>query len=100
MKYNDEIVAESLGYTQGSDSFHISEKLYLEILAFLDQKGFNTARGYGNGPSRKMRLIDKGLNLLGLKNAVYHNIKREFYLFPLVKNIQSVISQTEEPIYI
>jgi hypothetical protein len=99
LKYNDEIVAQSLGYTQGSGSFHISEKLYLEILAFLDQKGFNTARGYGNGPSRKMRLIDKGLNLLGLKNAVYHNIKREFYLFPLAENLQSVISQTEEPIY-
>lgn len=99
LKYNDEIVAESLGYTQGSGSFHISEKLYLEILAFLDQKGFNIARSYGNGPSRKMRLIDKGLNLLGLKNAVYHNIKREFYLFPLVKNLKKVIIQGEAPVY-
>ncbi len=97
--YNDEIVAKSLGYTQGSGSFHISEELYLEILSFLDQKGFNIARGYGNGPSRKMRLIDKGLNLLGLKNAVYHNINREFYLFPLVKNIHSVINHKEKPIY-
>jgi len=99
LKYQDEVVAYSLGYTQGSGSFHITEKLYLEILAFLEQKGFNTARGYGNGPSRKMRLIDKGLSLLGLKGAIYHNIKREFYLFPLVKNLNEVIHQNEEPVY-
>lgn len=99
LKYNDEVVAKSLGYTKGSGSFHISEKLYHEILDFLNQKGFDIARGYGNGPSRKMRLLDKGLNLLGLKNAIYHNIKREFYIFPLVKNIHSVINQSEKPIY-
>lgn len=97
--YNNDLVALPLGYTQGSGSFHISEKLYLEILDFLKEKGINVTRGYGNGPSRKMRLIDKGLNLLGLKDAVYHNIKREFYLFPLVRNLREVIKTQAEPDY-
>lgn len=99
LKYNNEKVAYSLGYTKGSGSFHISEKLYLEIIQFLTEKGFEIGRGYGNGPSRKMRLVNKGLNLLGLKDAVYHNIPREFFYFPLVENLTQVVHQDEEPIF-
>lgn len=37
LKYNGEVVAESLGYTQGSGSFHIPEGLYEEILNYFAQ---------------------------------------------------------------
>ncbi len=100
LKYNEEIVAISLGYTQGSGTFHISEELYQQILDFLSQKGVDISRGYGHGPSRKLKLISLGLKYLGLSNYQYHGIKREFYLFPLVKNLKEVIHNEEQPIWI
>lgn len=100
LRYNGELVAISLGYTKGSGTFHIPEKLYEEILQFLAKRGFNVSRGLGYGPSRKLKLLSLGLKLLGLPRLAYHGIKREFYLFPLVKNLEGVIHNREEPIWI
>jgi hypothetical protein len=99
LKYGDEIVAESLGYTKGSGTFHIPDDIYQEIINLLQEKGVDTRRGYGHGPSRKLRLIGIGLRYLGLSNFQYHGIKRELYLFPLVKNLKEVIQNGEEPIW-
>ena len=100
LKYDGEIVAESLGYTKGSGSFHISEELYLELLNFLAQKGVDISRGFGHGPSRKLKLISLAFKYLGLPKYEFHGIQREFFLFPLVKNLKEVIKMGEEPIYI
>jgi len=100
LKYNGEVVAESLGYTKGSGTFHIPEALYLEILEFLAKRGVDTSRGYGHGPSRKLRLISLVFKYLDLPKFEYHGIQREFYLFPLVKNLKEVIRRKEKPIYI
>ncbi|MHA1381983.1 MAG: Druantia anti-phage system protein DruA, partial [Candidatus Helarchaeota archaeon] len=100
LKYNGEIVAESLGYTKGSGTFHIPEKLYLEILKFLSKKGIDISRGYGHGPSRKLRLISLAFKYLDLPKFEYHGIRREFYLFSLVKNLKKVIKKEEEPVYV
>jgi hypothetical protein len=100
LKYNGEIVAESLGYTQGSGTFHIPEDLYKELLEFLKNEGIDVARGYGHGPSRKLKLISLALKHLGLPKFEYHGIKREFYLFPLVKNLKDVIKKGEKPIWV
>jgi hypothetical protein len=99
IKYKDEVVAECLGYTQGSGSFHILEELYEEILKFLADKGVDVTRGYGHGPSRKLKLISVGLRYLGLASFEFHGIKREFYLFPLVKNLREVIRQQQIPVW-
>jgi hypothetical protein len=100
LKYKDETVAICLGYTQGSGTFHFPEKLYEELLEFLRMKGVNVSRGYGYGPSRKLKLISLGLRYLGLPKFEYHGIRREVYLFPLVKNLKEVIQRKEEPIWI
>lgn len=100
LKYNGEVIAECLGYTQGSGSFHIPEELYEEILKSLLSIGINVVRGYGHGPSRKLRLISLGLHHLGLPSFEYHGIKREFYLFPLVKNLREVIQKRKRPIWV
>jgi len=98
-KYNSDLVAKCLGYTQGSGSFQIPENLYDEIVQLLKSRGVNIARGYGNGPSRKLRLIALGLRYLGIPSFAYHGIKREFYLFPLVKNLKKVIQNEEDAIW-
>lgn len=100
LKYDGEIVAESLGYTQGSGTFHIPEELYVGLLDSLKSKKIDITRGYGHGPSRKLRLISLGLHYLGLPSFEYHGIKREFYLFPLVKNLRRVIQREQKPIRI
>ena len=99
LKFNGELVAKCLGYTQGSGTFHIPGNLYEEIVQFLKRKGLNVDRGYGNGPSRKLRLIVLGLRYLGISSFAYHGIKREFYLFPLVKNLKEVIQNGEDIIW-
>ncbi len=100
LKYKGETVAISLGYTQGSGTFHIPEELYQEILDFLSRKGIDVTRGYGHWPSRKLKLISLGFRYLGLSSYEYHGIKREFYLFPLVRNLKEVIHKREKPIWI
>jgi len=99
LKYKGEVVAKSLGYTKGSGTFHIPEELYIEILEFLSKKGIDTSRGYGHGPSRKLKLISFAFKYLDLPNFEYHGIQREFYLFPLVKNLKEIIRRRETPIY-
>jgi hypothetical protein len=100
LNYNGEVVAKCLGYTRGSGSFHIPEVLYEDIILFLKREGVDVSRGYGNGPSRKIRLMEEAFDRLRLPEFTYHGIKREFYLFPLVKNLESVIHQNQAPDWI
>jgi hypothetical protein len=99
LRHNNQAVALSLGYTKGAGSFHISENLYSQLIDLLDERGFETGREFGNGPSRKMKLIRKGLSELGIQNGVYHNVLREFFLFPLVTNLKKVIANGANPKY-
>lgn len=97
LKYKEEIVAKSIGYTQGAGSFHIPEPLYDDITTFLKRQGIDVAKGYGNGPSRKIRLMERAFRNLGLADFAYHGIKREFYLFPLARNLIDVIQHGKKP---
>lgn len=99
IKFENDLIVRFLGYTSGAGTFQLSEELYRKCLKFLEQEGFNTTRGYGSGPSRKMKLISTAFAKLKIKNFQYHNIKRGMYLIPLVKNLNSVIHENEEPDY-
>lgn len=102
LRYKDEAVSTFLGFTSGAGTFHLPQILYEELLRFLEAEGIDTKRGYGTGPSRKLKLIDKGFNKLELKNLtrsfIFHNIKRGYYLFPNVKNLKNVIQKDERPL--
>ena len=97
LRYNDDVVAERLGYTEGYGSFQISDDLYYRLLEYLETLGESTMRGYGTGPSRKLKLIRLACRKLGLANYSYHGIKREYYLFSFVQNLHQVISGRECP---
>jgi hypothetical protein len=98
LKCNGEEVAKSLGFTQGAGSFHIPEDVYKEILKFLSRNGLEIKRGYGYGPSRKLQLISNAFRLLKIPSFQYHGLKREFFIFPLVKNLLEVIRIGQKPI--
>lgn len=99
LKYKDNLVAESLGYTKGSGSFHIPQNLYSDIQKFLNQKKIDTNTTFGYGPSRKVKLLEKAFSLLDLGEYHYHNLYREFFLFPIARNLENVISKGVRPIY-
>ena len=97
LKIDKEPIAIPIGFTQGYGSFQISERIYQEILEYLRETGLNTARCYGNGPSKKLKLLDQAFKILKLPEFDRHGIKREFYLFPLVHNLKEIIKNGEEP---
>lgn len=90
-------VSDFLGFTSGAGTFHISEEMYIELLKFLESKDYNVERGYGTGPSRKLKLINRSFELLDMPSFTYHNIKRGFYFFPLTKNIHKIIQKGNKP---
>jgi len=97
LKFNDEYIARFIGYTKGAGSFHIPNSLFEKLVSYLKQKKHNVKRGFGNGPSRKLRLIDQSLELLGFKNGAIHGVQRAVYLFPFAKNLQDVIQKNTRP---
>jgi hypothetical protein len=98
LKYHGETVAERLGYTEGFGSFQISDDLYERLLGYLRTIGVNVERGYGNGPSRKLKLIGLACRKLGIADYSYHGIKREYFLFSFVKNLKQVIGEQEKAV--
>lgn len=99
LNYKQQPVAMSLGYTKGSGSFHIPETLYKEILEFLKSNGMDVSTSFGNGPSRKIKLLHTAFRLLNMPDYSYHNLKREFFLFPLASNLHNVIHKKVKPKY-
>ena len=97
LKIKNDSIAQKLGSTEGYGSFQITENLYKRILAYLENKGENIVRGYGGGPSKKLKLIQLACRNLDIIDYSYHGIKREYYLFPLVFNLEKVIQNQEQP---
>ena len=99
LKFDNTFVAKSIGFTKGSGTFHINESIYGQIKEYLKSKGVNTNTTFGNGPSRKIKLLDTAFSLLKLPDYQYHNIQREYFLFPLASNLDNVIHESAKPIF-
>jgi hypothetical protein len=63
----------------------------------LKKRGENITRGYGGGPSKKLKLIQLACRRLGILDYSHHGIKREYYLFPFASNLKAVIKGQEQP---
>lgn len=100
LRLQEQKVCSFLGYTAGSGTFHVSDKHFKDIVAFLESKEIDTTRGYGSGPSRKRVLIHQAFQLLNLRGYCENNIRRGFYLFPHVKNLEQVIHENSRPEWI
>lgn len=98
LRYHDEMIAESLGYTEGYGSFHLL-RLYPQFREFLEERDVSTRGGYGTGPRRKWQTMVKALNKLGLSSEILkHGVSREAFLFPLVHNLEDYMNgQDYEP---
>ena len=92
LKFGEEWLASFIGYSHGSGTFHVPDAIYEQLLGALSRSGVNVKRGYGHGPSRKMRLIRQGMEALGYPNGIFHGVKRAVYLFPLARNVERLIT--------
>lgn len=99
LKFNGHNVCNFIGYTHGSGSFHIPDSLYEAFVEYLKSNGYPAGKSFGNGPSAKMKIISTAMSMLGFKSGTQHGIKRAVYLFPLVKNLESVIRRGGKPIW-
>ncbi|QMU55660.1 MAG: DUF4338 domain-containing protein [Candidatus Mycalebacterium zealandia] len=97
LKLYDEKICDFIGYTSGSGSFHIPNTLYEGFISYLRECGYKAGRAFGNGPSVKMKNINKAMNLLGFKNGCEHGMKRAIYLFPFASNLKDVIEKEKRP---
>ena len=97
LRYKNQRLNRFIGYTSGAGTFHLPNELYLGLLNVLKEKGLDVRRGYGTGPSRKLRLIRRGMQIVGLPDFAYHNKQRGYYLFPNVINLKAVIHRNKKP---
>jgi hypothetical protein len=98
LRYHDEMIAKSLGYTEGYGSFHLL-RLYPQFREFLEERDVSTRGGYGTGPRRKWQTMARALSRLGFSSEMLkHGVKREAFLFPLVHNLEAYMTgQDGEP---
>lgn len=100
LKFNDRLVAEKLGFTKGYGTFHVPDSLFAKIKEYLKVEGVNTDTTFGNGPSKRIKLLYQAFSKLHLPNYSQHQIQREYYLFSHVKNLENVILNGKQGQYI
>lgn len=99
LRYNGDDVALHIGYTKGNGTFHMSDDMTGRMYAVLQRNGVDTNTSFGHGPSRKLKLIKKSFQLLGLAGFHAHGIRRGVYLFPLARNVEGVIHENKRPVW-
>jgi len=100
LKYHEEGVAESIGYTVGYGSFHIAN-IYPYICEYLREQGYDLRGGYGVGPRIVWQRSTTAFRLLGLpRDLLRHGIQREAFLFPLISNLNEYMTgEAKEPLF-
>lgn len=100
LKYKGQLLAESLGMTNGYGNFHL-QRLYPLFKQYLDSIGVDTKGGYGTGPKRSWQIMRLALNRLGISaDLLKHGIQREAFLFRLIENLEEYMcGNTTTPIY-
>lgn len=94
LRFQNEHIAVSLGYTEGYGTFHLME-LYPLFKEFLQAEGISVVGGYGSGPRRKWQLMRRTLDLLGFSGDLLKNgVHREVFLFSLIHNLEEYMEGT------
>ncbi len=91
-------LAIRIGETKGQGVIHVSDAVHDLVARFLESKGRKVKRGYGGGPSQRLRHVKEACRLLGIPDVTAHGHKRTIYLFPHVGNLREALTG-EEPQY-
>ena len=94
LRYKDDRVFQSAGFTRGSGDFHFSNGFYGDLRQFALKHCNATAKHvlWGKGFRNRRELVRKTLPLLGLpKQLMYHGVKREIFVAPLASNTSAFL---------
>ena len=94
LRYWEQHVFQSVGYTRGSGDFHFSNGFYEDMRKFALEYCDATAKHaqWGGGFRNRRELVRKTLPLLGLpRDLLYHGIKREVFAAPLAENTREFL---------
>jgi hypothetical protein len=91
-------LAVRVGETKGEGVLHVSDAVHDLVARFLESRGRRAKRGYGGGPSQRLRHVKEACRLLGIPEVTTHGHKRTIYLFPHVANLREALAG-EEPRY-
>lgn len=97
LAYNGRLLAKPLGYTKGFGTIHL-EKIYPNLLNWLESNGRAVSAGFGNGPKVRWQNIMRALCDLGIsRNYLEHGLRREVFIFELVDNLIEVCQNEAIP---
>lgn len=93
-----------LGATTGYGHFQITDDLFSQLRAVLQEDGHKYADGhqFGDGPNWRIRVARIGLQSLGLNpdDVLKHGLRREVYAMPIASNARAYLAGTdEEPVF-
>lgn len=99
LRYGGRDAALYIGETKGNGTFHMPDDMIGRMYAMLQRHDVDTKTSFGHGPSRKLKLTKRSLQLLGLSGFHQHGVKRGVYLFPLARNLDNVIHKGKRPVW-
>lgn len=99
LKYKGEYIARSIGYSSGYGNINIPDDLYNKLIKYLNENNVKTKFDFNCGSSVRIKLIRKAFSLLGLGKYSFNNIKKEVFVYNLVKNLKEVIINQAQPIW-
>ncbi len=100
LKFRDRPLLISVGYTVGWGTFHFTNGVYEQILAFARKhcEGTAKAEGWGGGKFRnRQEVVRKCLIQLGLPTRwMRHQVRREIFVAPLAANTREFLRGEED----
>jgi hypothetical protein len=97
LRYDDRLLFQSVGFTQGSGEFHFSNGLYDSIFNYVTRYCKPTAKQelWGIGFRNRREIVRKCLAKVDLSAEwIYHGIRREIFVAPLAKNTRKFLMGT------
>jgi len=102
LRYLDDSVFNSVGYTSGWGEIYFSNGLYAPLYAYAEANLKPTAKhaSWGRGFRNRQEVIRKCLQDLGLSQKIRrHQIMREVFTVPLAKNARKFLSGENTKLY-
>jgi len=102
LKYNDDLLYQPIGATEGFGTLHISSQTFAAMKALVESKGISISYKFGDGPNWRMRVIRAACDSMGLDGEIIlrHSFQRGLYALPLAENWKSfLLGDAEMPVY-
>lgn len=94
LRFRDQLVLRSVGYTAGFGEFHFSNGLYADLSAYAQRYCEPSAKAgaWGSGFRNRREVIRKALVSLGLPTDWnHHGVRREVFVAPLAANTKNLL---------